>query len=106
MCSFKKLRGSVTALAFLGDEGRLVAGTINGDTYLWDLGSCQELTSKKRFDCPISVVYPFTLGDKTLVLVGSQDGGIAICGPSSSESHTPLPHDNQRIQLFPMTPGT
>jgi len=37
MCSFKKLRGSVTSLAFLGDDGRLVAGTINGDTYLWDL---------------------------------------------------------------------
>ncbi len=106
MCSFKKLRGSVTALAFLGDEGRLVAGTINGDTYLWDLGSCQELTSKKRFDCPISVVYPFTLGDKTLVLVGSQDGGIAICDPSSSESHTLLPQDNQRVQCIHMASGS
>lgn len=106
MCSFKKLRGSVTALAFLGDDGRLVAGTINGDTYLWDLGSCQELTSKKRFDCPISVVYPFTLGDKTLVLVGSQDGGIAICDPSSSESHPLLPQDNQRVQCIHMASGS
>jgi len=99
------LRSSVTALTFLGDDDRLVAGTLNGDTYLWDLGSRQELTSQKRFDCPISVVYPFTIEDKTLILVGSQDGGLTICDPSSSESHLLLPPDNHPLQSVHVAPG-
>jgi len=105
VCSFEKLRSSVTALTFLGDDDRLVAGTLNGDTYLWDLGSRQELTSQKRFDCPISVVYPFTIEDKTLILVGSQDGGLTICDPSSSESHLLLPPDNHPLQSVHVAPG-
>ena len=105
VCSFRELRGSVTALTFLGDDDHLVAGTLYGDIYLWDLGSGQELTSQKRFDCPISVVCPFSIDDKTLILVGSQDGELAICDPSSSESHPLLPKDNHRLQSIHVASG-
>lgn len=90
--SFKKLGDAVTSLVFLDDEKHIVAGMTDGYTYLCELGNGKQLMREKRSDHPISVLVPFTLDDKPLILVGT-DKALAICDPSSSNS-SPLPLDH------------